>query len=211
MKRFTKLSAIVFAALSATVVAAQKGVDTQTQKIRDDAGKTTSRTTDATRTFDWGKDKTKTRERLANPYQLNGRRDGLVMAVQNVLREKKMVIDEAASRPNEGIIITQPFIFGRGQVIATTELKRYGNLAFGDDAWSRGQYSLIIEVQPIDGMRNNISVTAKVEGRSARGLSTEWVTVPSSGLAEEQFLVALVESVTGVSPDDVLKTDPTDQ
>ncbi|MBX3243038.1 MAG: hypothetical protein KF685_01040 [Acidobacteria bacterium] len=211
MKRFTKLSVIVFVALSATGVSAQKGVDTQTQKIRDDAGKTTSRTTDATRTFDWGKDKTKTRERLANPYQLNGRRDGLVMAVQNVLREKKMVIDEAASRPNEGIIITQPFIIGRGQVIATTELKRYGNLAFGDDAWSRGQFSLIIEVQPIDGMRNNISVTAKVEGRSARGLSTEWVTVPSSGLAEEQFLVALVESVTGISPDDVLKPDPDNQ
>lgn len=211
MKRFTKFFVLAVAALSVTNVAAQKGVDTQTQKIRDDAGKTTSRTTDATRSFDWGKDKTRTRERLANPYQLNGRRDGLVMAVQNVLREKKMVIDEAASRPNEGIIITQPFIFGRGQVIATTELKRYGNLAFGDDAWSRGQYSLIIEVQPIDGMRNNISVTAKVEGRSARGLSTEWVTVPSSGLAEEQFLVALVESVTGVSPDDVLKTDPTDQ
>ncbi len=211
MKRFTKFFVLAVAALSATSVAAQKGVDTQTQKIRDDAGKTTSRTTDATRSFDWGKDKTRTRERLANPYQLNGRRDGLVQAVQDVLREKKMVIDEAASRLNEGIIITQPFIFGRGQVIATTELKRYGNLAFGDDAWSRGQYSLIIEVQPIDGMRNNVSVTAKVEGRSARGLSTEWVTVPSSGLAEEQFLVALVESVTGVSPDDVLKTDPADQ
>ena len=92
-------------------------------------------------------------------------------------------------------------------MIATAELRRYGVVAYGDNAWSRGPYSLIIEVQPIDGIRNNISVTAKIEGRSARGLTTEWVTLPSSGLAEEEFLVKLVEAVTGISPDDVLKVD----
>jgi hypothetical protein len=40
----------------------QKGVDTQTQKIKEDSSKTTSRQTDATRSFDWGKGKTKTRD-----------------------------------------------------------------------------------------------------------------------------------------------------
>lgn len=180
---------------------AQKGIDTQTQKIKEDTNKTTSRGTDATRSFDWGKGKTPVRERLPNPYQLNSRRDQLIETIREVLKEKKILIDEQSSRPTDGIIITQPFIFGKGPVIASAELKRFGVLQYADTAWSRGQYSLVIEVQSIDGIRNNVFVNAKVEGRSGNGLTTEWVTVPSSGVAEEEFLVKLVELVTGISPD----------
>jgi hypothetical protein len=97
----------------------------------------------------------------------------------------------------EGIIVTQPVVFGKGQVIATNEIRRYAVLAFDDTAWSRAQYSLTVTVQPIDGVKNNISVNAKVEGRAGTGLFTEWRTVTSSGLAEEEFLTKLVESVTG--------------
>lgn len=194
-------SSILMVLVSAGV-SAQKGIDTQTQKIKDDTNKTTSRGTDVTRSFDWGKGKTQTRERLANPYQLNARRDVLVEMIQQVLREKKIVIDEPSSRLNDGIIITQPFVFGKGPTIATAELKRYGILEFADTAWSRGQYSLTIEVQSIDGVKNNVSVNAKVEGRSGTGLTTEWVTVRSSGLAEEEFLTKLVEAVTGRSLDE---------
>lgn len=194
-------SSILMVLVSAGV-SAQKGIDTQTQKIKDDTNKTTSRETDVTRSFDWGKGKTQTRERLANPYQLNARRDVLVEMIQQVLREKKIVIDEPSSKLNDGIIITQPFVFGKGPTIATAELKRYGILEFADTAWSRGQYSLTIEVQSIDGVKNNVSVNAKVEGRSGTGLTTEWVTVRSSGLAEEEFLTKLVEAVTGRSLDE---------
>lgn len=179
----------------------QKGIDTQTQKIKEDTNKTTSRGTDATRSFDWGKGKTPVRERLANPYQMNARRDQLMETIREALREKKLVIDEQSSRIADGIIITQPFVFGKGPVIASAELKRYGIIEFADTAWSRGQYSLVIEVQSIDGVRNNVFVNAKVEGRSGNGMTTEWVTVPSSGQAEEEFLIKLVELVTGASPD----------
>ncbi|HSI89132.1 MAG TPA: hypothetical protein VK918_08755 [Pyrinomonadaceae bacterium] len=195
----------VLAVLVALAPAAfsQKGVDNQTQKIRDDANKTTPRSTDSARTIDWGKGKTRTRESLANPYQLNGRRDVLINIVQTVLRENKIIVDEESSRPAEGIIVTQPFVFGRGPVIASAEIKRYGIIQYADEAWSQAQYSLIIEVQPIDGIRNNVSVNAKVEGRSGNGLFSQWTTVPSSGRAEDEFLAKLVEAVTGVSPDPV--------
>jgi hypothetical protein len=138
---------------------------------------------------------------LANPYQVNARRDQLMEMIREALREKKLVVDEQSSRPSDGIIITQPFVFGKGPVIAAAELKRYGIIEFADTAWSRGQFSLVIEVQSIDGVRNNVFVNAKVEGRSGNGLTTEWVTVPSSGQAEEEFLIKLVELVTGASPD----------
>jgi hypothetical protein len=204
---------LVFAAAAVVFLPAlifgQKGIDTQTQKIKEDANKTTTRTSEVGPGFNWGKGKTHVRERLPNPYKLNSRRDVLVETITQVLKEKKIVVDEASSRLQDGIIITQPFVFAKGSVIADNELHRYATLPYGDDAWTRGQYTLTIEVQPIDGIQNNVTVNAKIEGRAGNGLMSEWTTVPSSGLAEEEFLVKLVEAITGRSPDD--PTEPTDQ
>ena len=62
-------------------------------------------------------------------------------------------------------------------------------------------------MQSIDGVHNNVSVIAKVEGRAGNGLTSEWATVQSSGLAEEEFLTRLVEAVTGKSPDETQVVD----
>lgn len=196
------ISTMLFA-VGAVSVAAQKGIDTQTQKIKDDATRTSGRETEATRSFDWGKGKTKVRERLPNPYRLTGRRDVIIDAVREVLAERKMVIDEASSRISDGIIVTQPFTIAKGPVIAQSELARYAVLPFGDNAWARGRYTLIIEIQSIDGIQNNVSVNARVEGRSGAGLVAEWTTLQSSGLAEDEFLKQLVEKVTGTSLDPI--------
>ena len=119
-----------------------------------------------------------------------------------------MVVDEASSRLADGIIITQPYVFSKGPVITQNELRRYGVLAYSDTAWSRGQYTLTIEVQSIDGVQNNVSVNAKIEGRAGSGLGSEWIAVQSSGLAEDEFLAKLVEMVTGEVVD---KPKPIDQ
>ncbi len=193
--------------LSSTVLLAQKGIDTQTKTIKDEAKGVTSRSTDVTRSFDWGKGKTQVRERLDNPYKLNSRRDVLVKTIVDVLKERKILVDEASSRLRDGVVITQPFVFAKGSVTTLSELRRYGILEFADDAWSRAQYTLTIEVQSIDGIQNNVLVNAKVEGRSGNGLGSEWVTVRSSGLAEDEFLVKLVENVTGNTIDSTDKPD----
>ncbi len=185
----------------------QKGVDTQTQSIKDSGNKVTTRPNDATRSFDWGKGKTKVRDKLPNPYRLNSRRDVLIESIVDTLREQKIIVDEASSRLKEGMIVTQPFIFAKGSVIALNELNRYAILESTDSAWIRAQYTLTIEVQSIDGIKNNVSVNAKVEGRAGNGLMSEWVTVKSSGLAEDEFLAKLVEAVTGNSPDPAQDTD----
>ncbi|MEO7538972.1 MAG: hypothetical protein ABIV21_03025 [Pyrinomonadaceae bacterium] len=180
---------------------AQKGIDTQTKTIKSDSNKVTSRPTDATRSFDWGKGKTKVRDQLPNPYRLNGRRDVLVETITDALREKKLIVDEASSRLRDGILVTQPFVFSRGSVVTQNELNRYGILETSDSAWTRAQYTLTVEIQSIDGIQNNVSVNAKVEGRAGNGLMSEWVTVRSSGVAEDEFLAKLVELITGNSPD----------
>ena len=182
-------------------VSAQKGVDNQTNTIKAEGNKVTTRGNDATRSFDWGKGKTQVRDRLPNPYKLNGRRDALMTMIADALRERKIVIDEASSRLRDGILITQPFVFAKGSVVTQSELNRYAILEASDSAWTRAQYTLTIEVQPIDGVQNNVSVNAKVEGRAGNGLMSEWVTVRSSGVAEDEFLAKLVELMTGNSPD----------
>ena len=193
---------IIFSA----AVFAQKGIDTQTEKIKQEGSSTTpqsnTRTNNPTnRTFDWGKDKTKVRQPLANPYRLNARRDVLVGNITEVLKEQKFVIDEAASRTKEGFIVTEPFIFAKGAIITNSELNRYADLPNSDTLWTRGRFTLTIEVQSIDGVQNNVFVNAKVEGRSENGLRSEWTTLQSSGTAEDEFLIKLVEMITGISPD----------
>jgi len=206
MKQYRGLARLIPAGILALIyclpVLAQKGVDTQTEKIKAEGNKVTTRPNDVGRPFDWGKGKTKVRDRLANPYKLSGRRDVIMDMIAQVLREKKIVVDEASSRLKDGMIVTQPFIFAKGSVITKNELSRYAILEAEDTAWSRGQYSLTIEIQSIDGVSNNVTVNAKVEGRGGNGLMSEWVTLKSSGIAEDEFLAKLVEVVTGKSPDD---------
>jgi len=59
---------------------------------------------------------------------------------------------------------------------------------------------LTVEIQPIDGTTANVSVNAKVEGRTDGATGAEWTTLRSTGLAEDQFLEGLVTAVTGSAP-----------
>lgn len=196
---------IITAALVFSLSAlAQKGVDPQTQKIREEGVKITGaqRSNDPpSRSFDFGAGKTKLRERLANPYRVASRRDILIQNVLEVLKEQKLLLNESASRKADGFLVTEPLIFAKGAVITRNELNRYGVLSNSDISWTRGRYTLIIEIQSIDGIQNNVSVTAKVEGRSENGLQSEWTTLQSTGAAEDEFLVKLVEMVTGTVAD----------
>ena len=201
--KYKLLPLFLFLGVFATGALEQKGVDTQTQKIKENSIKTTTRETDATRSFDWGKGKTNVRERLANPYKLASRRDVLIETIRQVIKDQKMLVDEASSRPADGILVTQPVIIAKGPVTAQSELSRYSVLDGFERTWSRGRYTLIIEVQSIDGVQNNVSVNARVEGREGSGLTTEWRTLQSTGLAEDEFLKVLVEAVTGTLLDPV--------
>src|SRR5512140_28666 len=111
MDRLYKITGLML--LLAAAAFGQKGVDTQTDKIKSEGNKVTTRNNDVSRSFDWGKGKTKTRPMLANPYKLVARRDVLVDAIVSSLRDKKIVVDDASSRLGDGIVITQPFVFAK--------------------------------------------------------------------------------------------------
>lgn len=198
MKRF--LVSVAVSLVLASGVIAQKGVDPQSKKIHEDGVRGTQITSNNSRSYDFGKGKTKTRDLLPNPSKIPARRDVLIEDIIDVLKEQKIIIDENASRLKEGFIVTQPFIFAKGAVITGSELNRYAVLPESSAAFTRGRYTLTIDVQSIDGIQNNVSVTAKVEGKAENGLTSEWTTLQSTGIAEDEFLVKLIEIVTGKSP-----------
>jgi hypothetical protein len=186
---------------------AAKGVDKQNERVRDSGSERTpgnngSKTdTGAGRGFDFGKGRTPETLPLPNPYRLVGRRDVIINAVQDLLRDRKMVLDEVASKLGDGIIVSQPFTFTKGAVVSEAELSRYADVPLSSArAWTRGRYTLTVEIQPIDGSTANVVVNAKVEGRTDGATGAEWTTLRSSGLAEDEFLEGLVTAVTGSTP-----------
>lgn len=189
-----------------TFAQAAKGVDKQNERVRD-SGSDRSPVNNGNKTdvgagrgMDFGKGRTPEAPPLPNPYRLSGRRDVIINAVQALMRDRKLVMDENASRLADGIIVSQPFTFTKGAVVAEADLSRYAELAAAAArGWTRGRYTLTVEVQPIDGTSANVAVNAKVEGRSDGVTGAEWTTLRSTGLAEEQFLEGLIVAVTGAA------------
>lgn len=191
--------------LTAVSVCAQgKGVDKQSERVRDSgsAGSNGTKTdTGAGRGIDFGKGRTREVPPLPNPYRMAARRDVLLKAIAEVMQDRKLIVDEAASKPADGIIVSQPYTFIKGAVVTQSELGRYANVTTSTArGWTRGRYTLTVEVQPIDGNSANVSVNAKIEGRTDGATGAEWTSLPSSGVAEEEFLSALITHVTGAPP-----------
>jgi hypothetical protein len=105
------------------------------------------------------------------------------------------------SRLDDGILISQPYRFVKGTVVAATELNRYAEVPTETTrGWSQGRYTVIVEVQPVDGINTNVSVNTRIEGRSDGAAGAEWVSLRSNGTAEQEFLSALIEKITGAPP-----------
>jgi hypothetical protein len=197
----------VFVIAAASAYAQEKGVDTQNDRIRD-AGNNrapgnngTKQDTGVGRGIDFGRGRTVTPPPIPNPYKFSIRRDEIIKAVMELMRDRKLILDESASKPDEGVLISQPFTFIKGAVVTESELVQYADVPEASSrGWTRGRYTMIVEIQPVDGQSTNVSVNAKIEGRTDGASGAEWVTLRSIGLAEQEFLSALIENVTGGPP-----------
>lgn len=199
------LTLLLLVLIAPAALAQDKGVDTQNQKVRDsgnsrsagvNGGKTDVGTSGTGINF--GKGKAPDAVVIPNPYRLTARRDILLKAITDLMRDRKLIVDEAASRPDEGIVVSQPYTFIKGAVITESELNRYSNFESSESrGWTRARYTITAEVQPIDGSSANVSINAKIEGRTDGATGAEWITLPSNGTVEQEFLAALIESMGG--------------
>lgn len=210
MKNIAVAVAIVFM-LSFTALSQSKGEDKGSQRVRDTgssspASNGSKQDSGAGRGIDWGH-KTAKLAPLENPYRIAGRRDVILKAVEEVMRDRKLIMDESASRPAEGIIVSQVYRFIKGAVVTKSELGRYANVPVSTTrGWTQGRYTITVEVQPVDGLNAKVAVNAKIEGRSDSATGAEWVTLSSLGVVEEEFLSAIIEKVTGSAPNGRLPT-----
>ena len=195
------VSLLLVMSCSAVAVCAQgKGVDKTSERVRDSATSGV-KSTSTGRGMDFGKGRTPEVPPIPNPYRFTARRDAIMTAIADVMRDRKLIVDEAASKPADGIIVSQPYTFIKGAVVTQTELGRYADFTSTvSRGWTRGRYTLTVEVQPIDGNSANVSVNAKIEGRTDGATGAEWVTLPTSGVVEDEFLAALVTNITGTPP-----------
>ena len=207
MKRFTSASLLVLFLFVSAWAQSDKGVDKSGERVRAGGagraeGNNGSKTDTGTgRGIDFGKGKAPEVPPLPNPYRFTARRDVIMNAVQDVMKSQNLVIDEVASKLDEGIMVSQPYTFSKGAVVSQSELSRYSDITTTTDrGWTRGRYTLTVEVQPIDGTSANVSVNAKIEGRTDGATGAEWITLRTVGLLEEEFLTALINSVTGAPP-----------
>lgn len=199
---------VLFLSLAFTVTQAQeKGVDQQNDRIRDggnnrqpavNGGKTD---TGVGRGMDFGKGRTHVPPPIPNPYRFQVPNDVLAKSVQELMRERKLILDDTVSKPEMGLLVSQPFTFTKGSVVTTSELNRVAQVPQTElRSWARGRYTILVEILPIDSSSTNISVSARVEGRNDNVLGAEWVSLRSNGIAEQEFLIALIEKVTGGPP-----------
>jgi hypothetical protein len=193
--------------MGCNISAQEKGVDRQNDRIRDSGTERTpanngvKQNTGSGRGIDFGKGRTPTPPPIPNPYRFTIRRDIVLRAVEELMAEQKLIVDTTVSKTNEGVLISQPYRFVKGAVVAATELNRYAELTQESSrGWTQGRYTFIIEVQPLDGVTTSVAVNARVEGRSDGASGAEWVNLRSSGLAEQEFVIALVEKLTGAPP-----------
>lgn len=205
MTRFASVLLIIM--LSAICAWSQgKGVDKQSERVRDSSSRSagnngTKTDTGSGRGIDFGKGRTPEVPPLPNPYRIAARRDVILKAVADVIRDRKLILDEAASKPSDGIIISQPYTFIKGAVVTQSELGRYADVTTSRArGWTRGRYTITVEVQPIDGNSANVTVNAKIEGRTDGATGAEWTTLPTSGVVEDEFLSALISNITGAPP-----------
>ncbi len=203
------LTLVFVAAMSSGAYAQEKGIDGQNDRIRDNGNRREptingrKQDTGVGRGIDFGRGRTQPTTLLPNPYKFALRRDVVMQAVAELIRERKMLVDSAASRPDEGVFVSQPFTFIKGAVVAASEINRYATLPDSTArGWTRGRYTLSAEVQPLDGTNTNVTINARVEGRTDGASGAEWTTLTSTGVAEQEFLIALVEKLTGSSPAD---------
>src|ERR1044072_7239165 len=161
------LLAIALLLFACSVCAAQeKGVDQQNDRIRDSSNNQQPAVngrkvdTGVERGMDLGKGKTQPPPPIPNPYRFQAPNDVLTKAAQELMRERKLILDETVSKPEIGLLVSQPYTFTRGTVVTSSELFRLAEVPRTEQGnWTRGRYTLIIEIQPIDSSNTNVSIT----------------------------------------------------
>ena len=104
---------------SASAAFAQgKGMDKSNERVRDSGSKAPASNGSKTdvgagRGMDFGKGRTPEVPTLPNPYRIAARRDAILKAIEDVMRNQKLVMDETASKPSKALSSVNPTLLSK--------------------------------------------------------------------------------------------------
>jgi hypothetical protein len=136
---------------------------------------------------------------LDNPFTINLPREQILESVREVLKACDIKLDEVASKPREGKLVTLPVVFTKG-ITTRTDLEYLATLPADEVRnWTAGRFLLEISVTPIDQKRTHIFVAARIDGRIAdTSEGNKWVTGQSNGRLEDEALRGVASKVLGI-------------
>jgi hypothetical protein len=144
-------------------------------------------------------DRPKPEPPLDNPYTINLPREQILDSVRDILKTCDIKMDEVASKPREGKLVTLPLVFTKG-ITTRTDLEYLASLPADEVRnWTAGRFLLEISVTPVDQKRSHIFVSARIDGRIADAFEgNKWVTGQSNGRLEDEVLRGIASKILGI-------------
>ena len=143
-------------------------------------------------------DRPKTEPNLANPYTMGSKREDVMKAAIEIFKACAFPIDEAASNPKEGKLVTKPVIYTRG-VTARTDLEHLAEMpASRVRNWVQGRFMLEVLSLPVDPIRTQLQVSAKIQGRIGDAAEETWIEGVSNGNLEDEVIRGLAGQALGI-------------
>lgn len=136
---------------------------------------------------------------LANPYIVAAGRDDIVKVIQRMLEEQEVPLNVEESKPANGLLVTQKYIYSKG-THARQDLEHFCRVLESDTRnWTKARVTLTFQVDPIDSNHAQLFITGKFEGLGGE-ISGEWVSVSSKGVLEDCFMRAVLEKLGILAP-----------
>lgn len=144
-------------------------------------------------------DRPKPEPPVDNPYTINLPRENILDNVREIFKTCEIKLDELATKPREGKLVTLPVVFTKG-ITTRTDLEYLAALPADEVRnWTAGRFLLEVSVTPIDQKRSQLFVFARIEGRVADSLEgNKWVTAQSNGRLEDEVIRGIVGKTLGI-------------
>ena len=143
-------------------------------------------------------DRPKGEPNLANPYTMGSKREDVMKTAVEIFKTCGFPIDEAASNIKEGKLITKPLLYTRG-VTARTDLEHLAEMpASRVRNWVQGRFMLEVLSLPIDPIRTQLQVSAKIQGRVGDVAEETWIDGVSNGNLEDEVVRGIAGQALGI-------------
>ncbi|HET9531531.1 MAG TPA: hypothetical protein VFQ92_14330 [Blastocatellia bacterium] len=152
-------------------------------------------------------DKPKSEKPLPNPLIVNVSRDESLTVIKQMLETREIPVDKEDCNQTTGecTLVSKPVIFIKG-IQTRSQLEHYAEVPVAVVRnWSRGRYTLRIQVAPASPKTAQIGIYARFEGMADGVVGAEWVSLTSKGELEDRLLRCIQERILGGDCKDEIK------